>query len=318
MRAAAIRCPAKINRYLRILAREDSGYHQIETLFQGVGLFDRLEVRRRDEAGIALEVRRCESGPGTGDILGDLGDPARNTVRTAATAFFEATGIDPAVEIVLAKAIPAGTGLGGASSDAAGALDALNFLYGHPLATGRMMRIGRGIGSDVAFFCQSRGAALAWGRGDRMLPLAPSEPLPVVIAVPAERMATATAYREASSRLDLPAGPAVLDGLDAGQPRIPGLVRGNDFEPIVFGRWPQLSEIRDGLARLGAVEARLTGSGSAVFGIFADGSAADRATRRIAEHPASPAVLRVDTLAAMPDPEPGPTSTRGGKAERFR
>ncbi len=302
MSAVTVRCPAKINLHLRILAREDSGYHQIETLFQAVGLFDGLQVRKRAEAGIALEVRRLESGPGSGDILGDLGDPARNTVMTAATAFFEAAGIDPAVEIVLAKAIPAGTGLGGASSDAAGALAALNRLHGNPLAAGRLLRIGRRIGSDVAFFRQRRGAALAWGRGDRLLPLA-SPSREVVIAAPAERMATATAYGEASVRLDLPADAAVLEGLDRVPPRLPPSVRGNDFEPILFGRWPHLGEIRAELARLGALEARLTGSGSAIFGTFSTADAADRAARRIAGHPAAPTVLRAPTLTAIPEPE---------------
>ena len=302
MSAVVVRCPAKINLFLRILAREDSGYHQIETLFQAVGLFDHLRMRRRDEPGIALEMRRLESGPGSGDILGDLGDPARNTVMSAATAFFRTTGIDPAVEIVLDKAIPAGTGLGGASSDAAGALAGLNRLHGNPLDAGRLLRIGQRIGSDVAFFCQRRPAALAWGRGDRLLPLAAPR-REVVIAVPPERMATAAAYAEASARLNLPTGAALLDGLERVPVRIPPSVRGNDFEPALFGRWPQLGDLRAELVRLGAVEARLTGSGSAIFGIFAAAEAADRAARTMANHPSSPAVLRMPTLGAIPEPE---------------
>ena len=115
MNGVSVACPAKVNLFLRILAREDSGYHHIETLFQAVGLHDRMEVYPGGR-GIVLEVRSDTTEPGLGDIAAELGDPKDNTVVQAAWAFFEATGIEPAVRMVLSKAIPAGTGLGGASS----------------------------------------------------------------------------------------------------------------------------------------------------------------------------------------------------------
>ncbi len=305
MNAVQVLCPAKINLFLRILARENSGYHQIETLFQAVGLFDRIEVRKGVTAGIGFELERAESAPGSGDILGDLGDPGRNTVMTAATAFFAATGIEPSVQIVLVKAIPAGTGLGGASSDAAATLIALNRLHGDPLTQGRMLKIAQTIGADVAFFLQQSPAALAWGRGDRLLSLPAVAPHPVVIAIADARISTGAAYGEASARLDLPAKPAVLEGPGAAETGIAGLLpppplRGNDFEPAVFERWPHLAEIRDALAEMGAIEARLTGSGSAIFGIFAAPEAAEQAARRIARLSAAPAVLQSFTLDTLP------------------
>ena len=127
MTSVSVACPAKVNLFLRILAREDSGYHQIETLFQAVGLFDRVDVRP-SVAGISISVDRSEPAPGAGDMIGDLGDPDDNTVMKAARAFFAATGMEPAVSLALTKRIPAGTGLGGGSSDAAGTLVALNLL----------------------------------------------------------------------------------------------------------------------------------------------------------------------------------------------
>ena len=111
----SVACPAKVNLFLRILAREDSGYHQIETLFQAVGLYDRVDAHPGGD-GIAFEARPGESEPGLGDITAELGDPGDNTVVKAAQEFYDVTGIEPGVRLVLTKAIPAGTGLGGASS----------------------------------------------------------------------------------------------------------------------------------------------------------------------------------------------------------
>ena len=135
MNGVSMACPAKINLFLRILAREDSGYHQIETLFQAVGLYDRVDVHAGTGEGLELEVRPGATDPGLGHIAAELGRAEDNTVVRAARAFFAATGIAPSARLVLTKAIPAGTGLGGASSDAAGTLAALNALHGEPLTS---------------------------------------------------------------------------------------------------------------------------------------------------------------------------------------
>ena len=204
----SVLCPAKLNLYLRVIAREDSGYHQIETLFQAIDLCDELEVRPSG-SGIALEVRSAPAGP-LGEVRDDLGDPERNTVTLAARAFFAATGHEPGGEMTLGKAIPAGTGLGGASSDAAGALTALNALYGDPLDRPELLELGGTVGSDVPFFLAGGASVLAWGRGDRLLVRPPLPPSPVLLVVPDERSSTASAYRELSTRVALPAPPTVL------------------------------------------------------------------------------------------------------------
>ena len=200
----AVACPAKVNLFLRILAREDNGYHQIETLLQAVGLHDRVEAHPAD-SGIGLKVVRGPTAPGLGDLVAEVGEEANNTVTRAARAFFAATGLAPAVSLVLTKSIPAGTGLGGASSDAAGTLAALNALHGRPLERDRLTEIGGTIGADVPFFCSGHATALAWGRGDRLLGCPPPPAATVVIAVPEVRIATADAYRDIASTLDLPA-----------------------------------------------------------------------------------------------------------------
>ena len=303
MTSVSMACPAKVNLFLRILAREDSGYHQIETLFQAVGLFDRVDVRA-GPPGISLSVDRTAPAPGAGDIIGDLGDPDNNTVMTAARAFFAATGIEPAVSLDLTKRIPAGTGLGGGSSDAAGALIALNTLHGSPLGRHDLVETGGRVGADVPFFCARHPTALAWGRGDRLVP-GPSLPAAyAVLGVPRDRVSTATAYSEASAGLTLPASAALLERLESFDWRRLGAIQSNDFERVVFHRHPRLGEVRDILEHEGAVIARLTGSGSAVFGIFAGEEAAHAAARRVGENDGVVAAPAVPTLSAMPEPRP--------------
>ena len=300
----SVQCPAKVNLFLRIVAREDSGYHQIETLFQAIDLFDRLEVypARR---GIELEVRGSGAPSALGDLTAELGDPDNNTVVRAARAFFSATGIAPAASLVLTKAIPAGTGLGGGSSDAAGALAALNVLHGMPLRNGDLMRIGGTIGADVPFFSAGMPTALAWSRGDRLWGGPPPPAAPVVLVIPHTRISTAAAYRELSDRLELPAPPARLTGLASGDWRRFAELQWNDFESVAFEWAPELAEVRGALDDAGAVLARMTGSGSAVFGVFQAG-AEDRA-RMAAEVADSMAGVRaalvVSTLTKMPGAE---------------
>lgn len=303
MTSVSVACPAKVNLFLRILAREDSGYHQIETLFQAVGLFDRVDVRV-GPPGISLSVDRAAPAPGAGDIIGDLGDPDNNTVMTAARAFFAATGIEPAVSLNLTKRIPAGTGLGGGSSDAAGALVALNALHGSPLGRDGLVETGGRIGADVPFFCARHPTALGWGRGDRLLPLTPPPAAYAVLAIGQARVSTASAYREVAAGLILPAPATLLEGIESADWRRLGALQSNDFERTAFARHPRLREIRDILEHEGAVIARLTGSGSAVFGIFAGEEVAHAAARRIGESDGIVAAPVVPTLTAMPKPLP--------------
>ena len=303
MNGVSMACPAKINLFLRILAREDSGYHQIETLFQAVGLYDRVDVYAGTGEGLQLEVRPGSADPGLGDIAAELGGEARdNTVVKAAQAFFEATGIAPSARLVLTKAIPAGTGLGGASSDAAGTLAALNVLHGEPLARRQLIELGGRIGADVPFFCTGVPAALAWGRGDRLLARPAPPAAPVVLVVPRERTSTATAYHEVSAKLTLPARPTRLRGTNAGSWEALATLQGNDFERTAFSRAPRLRELRDALAASGARLARMTGSGSALFGVFDESDRAATAAAEVGDMAGVAAAFVVGTLTRMPAP----------------
>lgn len=228
----------------------------------------------------------------------ELGPPDQNLAYRAAAAFHEAAGLAPALVIRLVKRIPAGAGLGGGSSDAAATLLALNRAHGGPLGPDTLLRLGAALGSDVPFFLCGAALALVWGRGERVLPLPPPPPAPVLLAVPPFPIATAEAYRaldqgHAGPRIPAPRAIrledlASWDGLAA--------AAANDFERVLFPRHPELAGLRDALARAGARPARLTGSGSAVFGIFE--SAAQRAAAAAEIARAFPHVQLIESLAA--------------------
>ena len=298
----ATQCPAKVNLFLRVLAREDTGYHQIETLFQAIGLYDGVEAQA-GAPGIALHVVAGETAAGLGDLVSELRERDDNTVMRAARAFFGATRIAPAVSLALTKSIPAGTGLGGASTDAAGTLVALNTLHGRPLEPDQLIEIGGTIGADVPFFCTGSPAALAWGRGDRLLSRPPPPAATLAIVVPRDRISTADAYREVARNLPLPAAPRRLRGLADGTWEGIAALQANDFEPGAFARFPVLAEARTLLEGEGALVARMTGSGSAIFGVFTDPGRARHAARRAETIPGVAASLTAPTLEAMPRAE---------------
>lgn len=249
---------AKVNLLLRILARETSGYHQIETVFQLLELTDDLEVTR-SAAGVTLDVH----GP-------DLGLVADNLAVRAAELVLDATGRKFGVAITLTKRIPVRAGLGGGSSDAAAVLHAVNALAGHAVPRHELLQLGTRLGADVAFFASGAKAAVAWGRGERLFRVAAPPAAPALIAVPAIAVATPDAYRWWDEMHPEPAarGPVVLDAEALGTWGSIGRLGGNDFEVPVFSRHPPLRVVFERLAATGPLWVRLCGSGAAVAAVY--------------------------------------------------
>jgi 4-diphosphocytidyl-2-C-methyl-D-erythritol kinase len=288
-----IQAPAKLNLFLHVLAREASGYHQLETLFCELELADELEIRVGG-AGITLEVEGAELGP-----------VGQNLAHRAALAYRDARGGMEAVQLRLRKRIPTGGGLGGGSSDAAAVLRSLDRLQPEPLGSERLLEIGAALGSDVPFFLCGSPLALAWGRGGRLLPLEALPAAEVLLAVPAQGVATADAFEALTKSRGMGYGaPArVLRG-----DRIRGWddvarLAHNDFEPVVFARMPELGEAKALLQRHGAAPALLTGSGATVFGVFRDAGRLEDAAEALAQ--ALPALRLIRTRTAAP-PRPLP------------
>ena len=252
-----LRCYAKVNLGLHILGKREDGYHEIRTLFQTIGLHDTLEIRLTQGRGVSLQCNWDEL---------NCGD---NLVVRALEAVCRQAGLERGLEARLQKRIPLGAGLGGGSSNAAAAVMGLDRLLGLRMSRRDWFEIGGALGSDVPFFFVG-GRALGVGRGSEVYPLEDTARCHVLVVVPPLPMPTADAYRRASLRLTTPVNkskiplfcPAYLDALESGD----GLE--NHFEPVVFRDQPDLKRLKRRLLQRGASKAGLTGSGSALVGLF--------------------------------------------------
>jgi len=291
--AVRIAAHAKINLFLRILARDGSGYHQIETAFALLELADELEVRRVD-SGVALEV----NGP-------DLGPVEDNLAVRAARSVLDATGNRFGVALRLMKRIPVRAGLGGGSSDAAAALHAVNALAGNAVPRHELLHLAARLGADVAFFASGAPLALAWGRGERLFRLPAPPAAPALIAVPSIAVATPNAYRwwDDANPTPVTRGPVALDAEAFATWGSIGRLGGNDFESVVFGKHGELRALYERLAGTGPVWVRLCGSGSAVAAVYKKESERDDAAVRLGEKQQQ--LIRTATRADVaPAPQP--------------
>jgi 4-diphosphocytidyl-2-C-methyl-D-erythritol kinase len=285
VRAAA---PAKINLWLRVFGRDAKGYHAIESLFQLISLADDLVAERAPE-GINL----CGAPAGLGPV-------EQNLVVRAASRFLTASRAKGGVTISLTKRIPWNAGLGGASSDAAATLAALNRLYAWPFSPGDLLELAAGLGSDVPFFLSGAALALGWGRGERLLALPALPALPVLVVPPPAPVRTAEAYawvdrdRGAAESGEYAAvvPAAALASWTTLRPH-----SHNDFESVVAGRLPEIGHWLDRLRETEAFLVRLAGSGGAIVAVFETSQARDAAWSRLG---ADPAMVRAETLTAAP------------------
>jgi 4-diphosphocytidyl-2-C-methyl-D-erythritol kinase len=292
-----IHAPAKVNLALRILAREASGFHQLETVFAAVDFGDVLSVAVRG-SGISLGL----NGP-------HLGPPEENLVYRAASGFREVSGVREGLEIHLEKRIPVEAGLGGGSSDAAATLRALCALFPGQVGDRELLELAARLGSDVPFFLGPSPLALAWGRGDRLLSLTPLRETPVLLAIPPVGMSTSRAYglldrhREEMGDSFSP-GHITLETLRDWS-GLAGYAR-NDFERVVFSELPLLARLRESLEETGARFSLLSGSGSALFGVYPGPEEIVEAKASLMS--AFPAVrfIVTRTLEAFPDPMRSP------------
>ena len=271
--AVRVRAHAKVNLFLRILARESSGFHQIETAFALLELADEL-VLRRTNSGVTLEVE----GP-------DLGPTDENLAVRAARMVLDATGNRFGVDIKLIKRIPVRAGLGGGSSDGAATLHAVNALAGNAVPRHELHHFAAKLGADVAFFASGAALALAWGRGERQFRMAAPPAHPAVVAVPPTEVATPDAYAwwDAQNRSPASRGPVTLDADALSTWGSIGRLGGNDFETVVFGKHPELRALYERLAETGPIWVRLCGSGSAVAAVYKKEGERDDAMQRLGE-----------------------------------
>lgn len=253
---------AKINLRLKVLGLGESGYHSIETVFQRLELADRITVSVSDGAGIALDVSGDDS------LAMASGPAAENLALLAAQSYLRRADWHPRVDIRLEKMIPVGAGLGGGSADAAGVLRALNDLAPAPLPAAELLSLAGSLGSDVPFLVAPHALAVGWGRGERLMSLPSLPARPVILAIPPLHVSTREAYGWLGrARGDAPAPPNIPGDAFASWEQAARHAE-NDFFGPVTQRHPVIRAIRESLLERGARIAMLTGSGSAVFGIF--------------------------------------------------
>ncbi len=301
--------PGKITLILDVLGKRKDGYHNVNIALTPISLYDTLTIALHPGEGTALTVESGEDlGPPERNLARLASEAFQRALRErergrerGREVALKMDGASQHVKVHLEKRIPAGAGLGGGSGNAAGVLSVLNRAAGHPLAPFRMLELAAELGADVPFFLDPR-PSWAEGVGERLRPLEGLPPLELLLVIPPFAVSTGEAYAllDATALPDAteaagPAAPTVPDwkprdgteeiGTTEGGPAVSGAAEAmevaaglhNRFEEVLLPRYPELAEIKRRLVEGGALGALLTGSGSAVYGVYAEAAARDAA-----------------------------------------
>ena len=257
--ALSVRCAAKINLYLDIIGPREDGYHEIETLYQPVSLWDELTFTVIDRG---VEIY----GSGGSVPLNE-----ENLCVRAARALFRSVGLRGGVRIGICKEIPVGAGLGGGSSDAAATLIGLNELFGLCLSRAKLLELALGVGSDVPFFVLGK-PAIGRGRGEILEEAAGLPGGWILIVKPDVTISTKWAYETVKLILTRNDHKYKLVKLIEGLEDFPDtkLYTHNSFEGIAVRNYPEIGEVLTVLSRSGAILSALSGSGSSCFAVFSE------------------------------------------------
>jgi 4-diphosphocytidyl-2-C-methyl-D-erythritol kinase len=283
--------PAKINWFLRIIAKRTDGYHDIQSLMQKISLYDIINCRHADSVKVVCDM----------DIPME-----ENIVYTAASRLKSFASCDKGAIIEIEKNIPAGAGLGGGSSDAAAALMGLNLLWELNLKNSELTGVAKEIGSDVPFFLNGP-FALVEGMGDRIFPIKLSSSAVLLLVKPKQSVSTAWAYASFDSNshaggrhrasgslkqglkygkltkkaFDIKLFCQALEGQNADILRT---MLVNDLEGVVSTQFPAVREIKNRLRETGASASGMSGSGTTVFGVFGTRQMAEKSVEAMKPH----------------------------------
>lgn len=257
-----IKAPAKINLTLDITGRLENGYHTIDSIMQTVSLYDEVELEKTNDGKVSLHCNKSY-----------LPLNEKNTAYRAAKFFFEQTGIQSGLRINIRKIIPGRAGMGGGSADAAAVLKGMNELFETGLDTAQLARIGAKVGADVPF-CVIGGTCRCSGIGEVTEPVSPMPDCTIVVCKPPAGMSTPRAYAlvdkfPGQSNM---ATPRMLTALKNGNLRAVSGAMHNRFDEVM--KLYPVRMIKKQMLGTGALAAMMTGSGSAVFGIFESSKAA--------------------------------------------
>ncbi|NMW22751.1 MAG: 4-(cytidine 5'-diphospho)-2-C-methyl-D-erythritol kinase [Chlorobiaceae bacterium] len=263
---------AKINLGLLITGKRQDGYHTLETIFAPINWYDVIEFSESEDISMSCS-----------NVILPVDD--NNLCIRAAKSLQQFAGVSRGVTMKLHKQVPFGAGLGGGSSDAATVLRVLNDLWQVNASSSDLHALAVALGADVPYFLAIKGLAYARGIGDDLDDLGFTLPYYVVTVFPEEHVSTVWAYKNFYPRFDrnIPdlkqsASDLCLIGKKELLP-----VFENDFEPAVFDHFPAVRLVKSNLLKAGSIFASLSGSGSAVFGLFESESEAVEAMKQLPE-----------------------------------
>lgn len=256
-----LRANAKINLFLEVLDKRPDGYHNIETVFQSIGLHDIITLREDKPGNIQIQCNNPQ-----------VPLDSTNIVYRAAQKLIQESGKSRGVKIDIAKSIPVGAGLAGGSTNAAATLIGLNELWGLNYSFEHLLKLGSKLGADVPF-CMIGGTALGHGKGDELTCLPELPQIPLIIANPGFQVSTAWAYKSLSNlgltRQKKNANILIEKMQEMDISGISGHLY-NVFENIVMPEHSQVCKIKEELIKSGALASLMTGSGPTVFALAQD------------------------------------------------
>lgn len=267
-KSVTVKSYAKLNLYLEITGRRDDGYHMLKSVMQSISLYDLLKFTLSEGEGIEL-------------ICSTDGIPLdkSNLIWKAIEAFYSAAKVEPGkITVKLEKNIPSMAGMAGGSSNAAAALAAMNQLYGEPLTLKQLCEVGATLGADVSF-CIKGGTVLCEGVGDVMTGISSLPECYFAVVKPAVSVSTPEAYKRFDS-MDIAEKPD-FDGFMAGVENADiKLTADKIYNSLEIAcDLKEVESIKRQLIEAGSLNAMMTGSGSAVFGIFSDIDSAENAVK---------------------------------------
>ena len=272
MRYGFAKAYAKLNLTLDVLSLRDDGFHDLRMVMQSVSLCDSVSVRISEGEGVSVvsNVRHIPNDD-------------RNIAIKAANAFSKACGKSfGKIDIAIEKRIPSSAGMAGGSADGAAVLRLLSGLTGENLSDLELCEIGLTVGSDIPF-CLMGGTYLAEGRGEILTPITPLCDTIFVIGKPKRGMSTKAVFTELDSHVieKHPDTAGMISAIEFGDVGKVSKLVYNVFEPVVSQEVSEIGDIKTVMSESGALCAAMTGSGSAVFGIFDDGRKANMAAAAV-------------------------------------
>ncbi|MEK3732772.1 MULTISPECIES: 4-(cytidine 5'-diphospho)-2-C-methyl-D-erythritol kinase [Paenibacillus] len=253
------KAPAKINLMLDVLHKRPDGFHEVEMVMTMIDLADRLEMSEQPRDTIIITSQ-----------AGYIPLDEKNLAFQAARLIKERYDVRKGVHIHLDKKIPVAAGLAGGSSDAAATLRGLNRLWGLHIPEEELLTLGAELGSDVPF-CVQGGTALATGRGEKLTPIPSPPQCWVIVAKPPINVSTAEVYGKlrADNVQHHPSAQAMIAALEQGSFRDMCASLGNVLEEVTLKMHPEVQQLKEGMLKLGADGALMSGSGPTVFGLVA-------------------------------------------------